>query len=236
MTITKQLIALVPLSLLLVGLVGYNFMSADWTNPTAVAPAENVSAPINIGSVYQAKLGDLGAVRMRAGEYCDASGLICFDAVDVVGGSTTTGSTLGYSTSLTYSGTAAADTNIPATASCALTGMNTGGCDSGVSCGISVSGDSWQVDQRQYGDCDRGSSCTYTCIGLKDPITYTYSWAVSNWTACHASQTCTTNGSQSRTASCMRSDGTQAPESYCTSPKPSPLSQSCVAQSRGSDC
>ena len=83
MQLTKQLIGLVPLTLILLGLLSYNFMSAQWTGPSATAPGNNATAPINISNNYQAKLGDLGAVRMRAGEYCDAAGLNCFIAADV---------------------------------------------------------------------------------------------------------------------------------------------------------
>jgi len=58
-------------------------MSAQWAGPTATAPANNASAPINISSNYQAKLGDLGAVRVRAGQYCNAAGTVCFIAEDI---------------------------------------------------------------------------------------------------------------------------------------------------------
>ena len=82
MQLTKQLIGLVPLTLILLGLLSYNFMSAQWTGPSATAPGNNATAPINISNNYQAKLGDLGAVRMRAGEYCDASLLSCITIND----------------------------------------------------------------------------------------------------------------------------------------------------------
>jgi hypothetical protein len=83
MSTIKHLTTLLPLTLILLGLLSYNFMSAQWTGPTASAPGNNATAPINISSNYQAKLGDLGAVRMRAGEYCDASGSNCFNPVEV---------------------------------------------------------------------------------------------------------------------------------------------------------
>ena len=77
-SLTKQLLKLAPLALIVAGLLSYNFMSAQWQNPTATAPNNNTEAPINISVNYQAKLGDLGAVRMRAGQYCDAAGNNCF--------------------------------------------------------------------------------------------------------------------------------------------------------------
>jgi hypothetical protein len=78
--ITKKIINLVHLALIVGGLVSYNFMSAQWQVPTATAPNNNTEAPINVSTNYQAKLGDLGAVRMRAGEYCNAAGTVCFTA------------------------------------------------------------------------------------------------------------------------------------------------------------
>lgn len=80
MPLARKLTHLLPLAIILLGLVGYNFIGAQvWTSPTSTAPTNNTEAPINIGADYQAKLGDLGAVRMRAGEYCDATGTICSD-------------------------------------------------------------------------------------------------------------------------------------------------------------
>jgi len=85
-TVLQKFIKLAPLALLVVGLLTYNFMSAQWQSPTATAPNNNTEAPINISANYQAKLGDLGAVRMRAGEYCDAAGLNCVTSSGVGGG------------------------------------------------------------------------------------------------------------------------------------------------------
>jgi hypothetical protein len=85
-SITKKIINLVPLTLIVVGLLSYNFMSAQWSGPTATAPNNNIEAPVNVSASYQAKLGDLGAVRMRAGQYCDAAGTSCVSA-SALGGS-----------------------------------------------------------------------------------------------------------------------------------------------------
>ncbi len=79
-TFAHQCMKLAPLTLIVIGLLSYNFMSAQWAGPTGVAPSANTSAPINVSANYQAKLGDLGAVRMRAGEYCNADGTVCFTA------------------------------------------------------------------------------------------------------------------------------------------------------------
>ncbi len=71
---TKQIIFL---TVIIFGLVAYSFMNASWTPPPATPPNNNTEAPINVGVDYQAKFGDLGAVRMRAGEYCNADGTKC---------------------------------------------------------------------------------------------------------------------------------------------------------------
>jgi len=73
---TKQIIFL---TVIIFGLLAYSFMNASWTEPPASPPNNNTGAPINVGADYQAKFGDLGAVRMRAGEYCNADGSICSD-------------------------------------------------------------------------------------------------------------------------------------------------------------
>ncbi|MBY0538513.1 hypothetical protein K2P47_03915 [Patescibacteria group bacterium] len=83
MTLKHQLTTLIPLAIIVAGLLGYNLMSAQWAGPTAVAPDNNTLAPINVGSNYQAKIGDLGAIRMRAGAYCNASGTSCFDPATI---------------------------------------------------------------------------------------------------------------------------------------------------------
>ncbi|MES2966448.1 MAG: hypothetical protein V4668_01520 [Patescibacteria group bacterium] len=90
MTLKKQLLNIVPLVLLLCGLFAYNFMDAQWSGPAATPPEQNATAPINIGGIYQAKLGDLGAIRMRAGAYCDESGTVCFNVNDITNLATST--------------------------------------------------------------------------------------------------------------------------------------------------
>lgn len=80
MTLTTSIKLFIPLAIILSVLVSYNFLSAQWQAPTATAPSNNTAGPINISSIYQPKLGDLGAVRMRAGLYCDAAGLNCYTA------------------------------------------------------------------------------------------------------------------------------------------------------------
>ncbi|OGG88038.1 hypothetical protein A2592_03750 [Candidatus Kaiserbacteria bacterium RIFOXYD1_FULL_42_15] len=82
MSLSKSTRQILVLAIISIGLLGYSFIRADWTAPTANPPANNVTAPINAGATYQAKTGDLGAVKIRAGSYCDASGVNCFTATN----------------------------------------------------------------------------------------------------------------------------------------------------------
>ncbi|MES2966445.1 MAG: hypothetical protein V4668_01505 [Patescibacteria group bacterium] len=86
MTLKKQCIHILPLLIVVAGLFAYNFINAQWSNPTATAPGNNASTTINIGANYQAKLGDVSAIQMRAGEYCDATGLNCYTTTALSGG------------------------------------------------------------------------------------------------------------------------------------------------------
>lgn len=116
MSISSSMQRIILLAVILLGLLGYNFMSAQWSGPTASAPNNNTSAPINISANYQAKLGDLGAVRMRAGQYCDAAGLNCLTTTAMGGGGGITSLTSGTGiimnpSIITSSGTVSVDTN-----------------------------------------------------------------------------------------------------------------------------
>ncbi len=65
----KSVTSIITLSLALLILVGYNFISAQsWTAPTGTPPADNVAAPVNIGAAAQDKAGNLGV-----------SGLVAFN-------------------------------------------------------------------------------------------------------------------------------------------------------------
>lgn len=72
--------SLAMLTLVISGLVGYQFMSAQtWTNAPSVPPNNNVGAPLNTGTVAQDKQGVLGA-----------SGLVAFGGgVSVINSSPT---------------------------------------------------------------------------------------------------------------------------------------------------
>ncbi len=62
---------------------------------------------------------------------------------------------------------------------------------------------------------------------ISNPI-YTYSYVVSAWSACSATA-CGTQGTQTRTVTCMRNDGVAGADSYCTGTKPD-STQACSAQ------
>lgn len=59
MSLNKQFTILVPLTLVLVTLLAYNFMSAQWSAPTGAPPTGNTDAPINTGGTPQVKTGGL---------------------------------------------------------------------------------------------------------------------------------------------------------------------------------
>ncbi len=60
-TFAHQCIKLAPLALIVIGLLSYNFMSAQWTGPTGAAPSNNVPMPLNVGTTSQTKDGVLTA-------------------------------------------------------------------------------------------------------------------------------------------------------------------------------
>jgi len=72
-----------PLAVLLILLVGFNSLSANWFAATSTPPTSNVPAPINTGTTTQAKLGNFTAAivgastEVRANRYCDALGNNC---------------------------------------------------------------------------------------------------------------------------------------------------------------
>jgi hypothetical protein len=81
----KNYISLVTLVLCMSLLTGYNFMSAQWTPASGTPPANNTSAPLNVGADTQVKSGNLMANIMAAAtstwspQYCDATGNNCWD-------------------------------------------------------------------------------------------------------------------------------------------------------------
>lgn len=231
------------MGIIITGLLSYNFMSAStpWTGPTATPPNNNVDRPINVSADSQTKSGDLtvqnlwgnnlmygtyvgAGAQMRSPQYCDGAGANCFSANEVVKET--------YSTTLHYFGTINRDTGVPKSALCVMTGSNTGGCDSGASCGISIEGETWAVHQTQYGDCDFASSCQYACTGLSSEftMTYTYSWTVGSLSSCRViSYGCSAEepGTQDRSVVCTRSDGSTVGDTFCPLPKP-PTTVGCT--------
>ncbi len=138
------------LGLALIILLGYQYTSAQWTNPPAgtVPPANNTPAPINVGTSPQTKFGNLGVIDLNAAdyvkaglqmwspEYCDQNGQNCFTAVDVP----TTGAGVGsqvYSCPVTPVSDGCNDTcngQLQSGSTCIDSQISAGGGNSGQSC------------------------------------------------------------------------------------------------------
>ena len=90
------------LTVLAIGIVlGVNYASAAWTNPTAVPPGANIAVPINIGTVAQAKAGTISTVDFYSG--WDGSAPYNFSV-----------NTAGTVTAVSFSGPLSSYTNLPA--------------------------------------------------------------------------------------------------------------------------
>ncbi len=65
-------------------LFGFQFMSAAWSAPTAIAPNSNVDTPLNVGTTTQVKDGNLNVNVLQtmtaawSDLYCDSVGENCF--------------------------------------------------------------------------------------------------------------------------------------------------------------
>lgn len=101
MKITKSLFQTLPLAIIFLGLLGYNYINATWTAaPTSGPTGNNAEAPLNVGSVKQNKVGTLTTngsfladrnvvgrilaadTQVRSDLYCDSLGKNCFDQSD----------------------------------------------------------------------------------------------------------------------------------------------------------
>jgi len=83
MTINSSIKNISFLAIAVFALLAYNHINA-WTPPTNVTPpGGNTPGPLNESDAFQRKAGDLGAVRMRANEYCNAAGTVCFNPTTV---------------------------------------------------------------------------------------------------------------------------------------------------------
>ncbi len=92
----KSYTSIITLSLALLILVGYNFISAQtWTEPTDTPPRDNTAAPINRGkdtATTQWGYGSLGFDKLVAFDsvnsdlYCDRNGENCFGATESLSG------------------------------------------------------------------------------------------------------------------------------------------------------
>ena len=93
MTITQNLIKIIPLTIILCGLLTYSFMQAQWVGPTATAPTANTLPPINTGTTTQSKLGNFNAFIVSAAsstwspKYCNETGGNCVTSAGLAAGS-----------------------------------------------------------------------------------------------------------------------------------------------------
>jgi Thrombospondin type 1 domain len=225
----KQYRALAIFSLVALLLVSYNFMSAQWTAAPSPAPGNNTPAPINVGPTTQAKSGNLMANVIAAAtstwspEYCDELGANCWDpSTGAPGGG-------GGDDTITIGGQCFE----PAWAVTCNWNWSGDGNDNSTYIAPFYLNPTTQVCATYNRSYQYHNLVLAECTSNSGPVTY--SWSVSAWNACYASQTCTTSGSQSRTVTCRDSNGFIAPDSSCSGPKPT-TSQSCVAPRRGSDC
>lgn len=83
-TITDSVIKTLVLAFILVTVLTVKYIDAAWSAPTLNPPGNNPDAPLNISDTYQYKPADLGALGIRAGDYCNAADSEC---VTITGGS-----------------------------------------------------------------------------------------------------------------------------------------------------
>jgi hypothetical protein len=112
MTLKTLNASLVVFIAVLVGLVGYNIMSANtgvWAPPSATPPAGNVAAPINIGPITQDKTGLLGATafvgwqEVRSPKFCNQDTGVCATIEEMLADSSNAGGcTVGDPTCLAF--------------------------------------------------------------------------------------------------------------------------------------
>lgn len=212
MIFKKQLTKIFPLIIIVGGLLAYNFMNAQWIGPGLNPPDDNVPAPLNIGGAYQAKIGDLGAIRMRAGAYCNAAGTICTTADKLGGG--------GGGSTITIGGRCFQ----PAAAVSCFWNWSGDGNDTA----MYITYDLTTPQSACQGNHNTFLSYKIILAQCESSYTYTYAWTTSSWGFCQAYPYCNPQGTQSRTVSCRRSDGMTVADSFCTGTKPA-TSQSCAA-------
>ncbi len=197
--------------------IGASYLSA-WTAPVGTPPNNNVAAPINTSSAYQYKQGDLGALRMRAGRYCDANGNNCWDpAAGVPGGGST----------ITVGGVCFE----PAWAVTCNWNWSGSGNDNSTYIVPGYLNPTTQACSKYGRTYAYHSMLLAQCFGAGQR---TYAWTTTAWGSCIAPYQCASAGTQSRTVTCVDSNGFTASDSSCSGPKPS-ASQSCRPR-QGKNC
>lgn len=183
-------------------LVAGTQLYAAWSAPVSAPPESNIATPLHTGPSYQQKLGDLGATRMQANEYCDLTGSVCFDP-STLGVSTTTeldlpeGTTYYQCPNIDNSG-----------------GM--GSCGSG--CNGQIGTADFCTDYEQYKQKSRDRRCrvqaVYACSYMTGPEpTSSYEWYTGPWEA-RTETVCTRRGDKNRCSS-SRTVNYEEREVYC---------------------
>jgi hypothetical protein len=223
---TKQLInstrqvGLVTVALTLA--LAANFAYGQWANPTAQAPNNNASAPVNVGGVAQEKAGNLSTIGVLGGTTLVAGGAVWSDLYcDGLGENCSSNAGGGGSA------TDAAWIDGPTIGSHSLFEMV---CPAGeVLIGLRLDSQGGCL-----GSCSQSAGPLEEIDIMCAPIgaavgavpgsdSYTYSWVVtSGWGACAST------GSQSRSVSCVNDDsGIAGAASNCDSGTRPVSSQSC---------
>ena len=93
---TNLLKTIIPLSIVCAVLVGYQYMGATWTAPTAAAPGNNAAAPINVGTSTQSEQVLQGTLAVDAlavfgdmiivSEICNADRSTCATVEELLAG------------------------------------------------------------------------------------------------------------------------------------------------------
>jgi len=189
-------------------MAGSYFVSAQWAAPSTPPPGGNTSAPINIGGLYQQKNGDVGALRVRANEYCDLAGVVCSSTIGGDGGlgPVRTYGPVGYTDTSTF--------NLGPQLFCSL--GNVGNLEDSHYCKVWQNGDNWYMQQYK-------SNCQVNCIGVPGAAQGNYRWVTgqwSAWTTVQADGCGNTHESRTRTVQCQTQDGQAVSYIHCSGERP----------------
>jgi hypothetical protein len=259
----KNALTLLPLVLCFSLLLGYNFMNAQWSAPTATAPGNNTLGPLDTSSSTQPKSGNFMANIVAAAtstwspRYCNQLGGNCWDPAASTPGGTGTGigtnqdwQIVSRSQGVWYQNSTpdpimvfhkniwdgtVIDIGVSTTS---FVTMNYQDYDSDLDNGSTIIVP--VGNYYRFGTYTESNQGHYLVRELREPsnIAYTYAWQIGAWSYCQPTSifnTCSSVGVQTRTANCVRSDGVNnMSDASCPAPKPA-TSMSCHRNPTG-DC